>query len=392
MINRKSILFMSVFVLLVLFMTIVPLNTEAAEISGGDVLTVEAGEVIDDDIYYFGDTVRVNGTILGDAIIICREAIIDGNIEGSLLVFAETVRINGNIAGSVRGAANSIIFQGSSGRDLMVGANTVSISGTVGGDLFAGASSVSLTGKVGRDILASINRLVIDGEVGGDIKAYVSELMLGSSARVGGKVNYTSENDAVIDSAAVVRGTISRQDPPSDAAFTSPGRTAWSFVRPILSLLVASLIMTLLFPLLTSRTALTIKNKPGASLGYGALVVFLAPLSALILLVTVVGMPLGFLSMLLYIVLIYMSRIFAGYFLAQAVFDRFNKKVHPVWTGLAGVLVLALLIKIPFVGWLIHLAAVLFAAGALVIYLAGDNKQPALAADSQTSQASQELK
>lgn len=40
-----------------------------------------------------------------------------------------------------------------------------------------------------------------------------------------------------------------------------------------------------------------------------------------------------------------------------------------------GVFVLALLIRIPYIGWLIHIAAVLFAAGAFIIYLAGEKNQ-----------------
>lgn len=78
-------------------------------------------------------------------------------------------------------------------RDLIMGANTISIRGSVGNDLYAAASSSTLTGRVGRDIKASISRLVIDGPVGGDIGAHVGELVFGSSARVTGKVSYTSE-------------------------------------------------------------------------------------------------------------------------------------------------------------------------------------------------------
>jgi len=258
----------------------------------------------------------------------------------------------------------------------MVAANTISITGSVGNDLLAGASSVALTGTVGRNIMASVNRFVVDGPVGGDIKAYVNDLIFGSSARVSGKVTYTSENEAVVNSGALIGGNLNRLDPPSETVLASPWRTAWSFIRPILSLLAVTLLMTLLFPVLASKTALTIKNKPGISIGYGALVVFVAPIAALLLLITVIGIPISFLSMLLYIVLIYTTRVFAGYFLAQIIFERFDKIVHPVWTGLAGVFVLALLIRIPYIGWFIHIAAVLFAAGALIVYLAGEKKQP----------------
>lgn len=374
-VNRRYFL-LPVSIVLFLLAAIIPINAEAAVISSGDALTVESAEVIDDDIYYFGDTVTISGTILGDAVIFCREAVIDGKIEGSLLVFAETIQINGEIVGSARGGANSMFFKGSTGRDLMVAANTISITGSVGNDLLAGANSVTLTGTVGRNIMASVNRFVVDSPVGGDIKAHVNDLIFGSSARVAGKVTYTSENEAVVNSGALISGNLNRLDPPSETVFTSTGRTAWSFIRPILSLLAVTLLMTLLFPVLTSKTALTIKNKPGISIGYGALVVFVVPIAALLMLITIIGIPISLLSMLLYIVLIYTTRVFAGYFLAQIIFERFNKQVHPVWTGLAGVFVLALLVRIPYIGWLINIAAVLFAAGALIVYLAGEKKQP----------------
>ncbi len=81
----------------------------------------------------------------------------------------------------------------------MMAANTISVSGSVGNDFYAGVSSVTLNGGVGRDIKASINRLIVDGPVGGDIKADVSDLVFGSSARVSGKVTYTSENNAAVN-------------------------------------------------------------------------------------------------------------------------------------------------------------------------------------------------
>jgi len=160
-----------------------------------------------------------------------------------------------------------------------------------------------------------------------------------------------------------------RLDPPAERPVTTPLRNAWSVVRPVLSILVAALLMALIFPFLTSGTAQKIKEKPGLSLGVGALVVFVVPLAALFLLITVVGIPISFLSMLLYLVLLYLTRIFAGFFLARVVFERYNKQFHPVWTALIGVFVLVLLTNIPYVGWLIHLAAVLFAAGAFILYL-----------------------
>lgn len=358
-----------------LFLIFTPGLAEAAVLLTGDDSTISPGETVYDDVYLFGETVAISGTVLGDAVIFANEAVIDGTVTGSLLVVAQTVSITGDVQGTIRGGANTIFFQGSTGRDLMMGANTISINGSIGQDYFGAANNSTVSGSVGRNIHTSMNRLVIDSTVGGDINAYTSELIFGPNAKVDGAVTYTSETDATVDKQAVIIGAMKRLDPPSKTMIASPGRSAWGFIRPILSLLAVALLMVLLFPVLTAGTARTIKAKPGLSVGYGALIVFVAPVAALILLITVIGIPISFLSMLLYMVLIYLTRVFAGYFLAQITLERFGKNLHPVWTALFGVLVLALLIKIPYVGWLIHLTAVLFAAGAFILYMVGKKEE-----------------
>ena len=363
---------------LIALLLVVPGSALAATVTTGDAVTIGAQEVIDDDVYLFGDVVTISGLIRGDAVVFCREAIIDGTIDGSLLVFAEDIRIGGDIAGTARGGANSIIFSGTTGRDFMMAANTLSISGKVSQDLFGAANRIAVTGSIGRNILASMRHLFINAPVGGNIDAYTSNFVVGPRAVLSGSVTYTSSNEASVDSSAIVSGQLKRLDPPSEQAVFRPGWSVWRFIRPILSLLALALLMILVFPRFTAGTAAMIGEKPGASAGYGALLILVAPLAALVLLITVIGIPIGIMSMLLYGALLYTARVFAGYYLAKLFFNRISKELHPVWIALCGVLVLALLIKIPYLGWFINLAAVIFASGALLLYLNGKSRTKAL--------------
>ncbi len=343
------------FLFLTLFLAANPV--EAATIEYGDSITIEAEETIDDDIYCFGDTVNIRGTVLGDAVIFARQANIEGTVRGSLLIFAETIMISGNSAGSVRGAANSVYFNGSTEGDLIMAADTINISG-----------------PVKRDIIAASSRLVIDAPVGKDIKAAVGELIIGSRAEIEGDVYYRSADEAVVEREAAIHGALKRTEP-AEQGTLSPARNFWSFIRPILSILLVTVLIILLFPNAARGTVQTIKQRPGLSLGIGALTIFITPLVALIFLLTMIGAPLSILTVLTYAMLLYLTRIFAGYFLGFLAIDKLGKKIHPVWVALIGVLILSLLVNIPYIGWLIHLLAVIIAAGALLLHLSGRKKE-----------------
>ncbi|HED23777.1 MAG TPA: hypothetical protein ENN91_01470 [Firmicutes bacterium] len=265
----------------------------------------------------------------------------------------------------------------------MMAGNTISIAGPIGQDYYGAANTSTVTGSVGRHIRASMSNLIVDAPVGGDMTLFVGDLSLGPRADVSGSITYTSEKEAVVDSTAIIGGSVKRLDPPAETGTGSARHSFWSFIRPVLSMLLAALILVLLFPVVTGGSAVKIKEKPWPSIGIGALIVFVAPLVALILMLTVFGLPVGIITILLYIALIYLVRVVSGYFLAMIVFERFGKRLHPLWIALIGVFVLSLLIKIPYVGWIINLASVLFAAGAFILYLAGKKEKTNIVTEGQ---------
>jgi len=76
--NNVSIMLATVLLVMVLVLFAIP--AEAATILTGDNLTVEAGEIIDDDLYLFGETITVSGIVSGDAILFGNEVVVDGQV------------------------------------------------------------------------------------------------------------------------------------------------------------------------------------------------------------------------------------------------------------------------------------------------------------------------
>jgi hypothetical protein len=116
----------------------------------------------------------------------------------------------------------------------------------------------------------------------------------------------------------------------------------------------------------------TLRNKPWWSLGWGAIILFATPLAALIVCITIVGIPLGLIALALYGIAIYLSQIPVALFIGRWIIGYFAKadsRAVMVGALALGLAILCLLRMIPYAGFFIGLAAVLFGLGAALVSL-----------------------
>lgn len=134
-------------------------------------------------------------------------------------------------------------------------------------------------------------RTEITGTVGEDVVVFNGEVVLRSGSRVGGDV--ISLEDPQIEQGATIGGSV------DDLATrwnlydtTFAGRFAW-WLSYTVSTLVLGLVLLLLAPRLDLASVWALRNRLGAAIGFGFLAFVLLPIVAGLLLVTVVGIPLG---------------------------------------------------------------------------------------------------
>src|SRR5690606_25809383 len=111
---------------------LLPLPASAAERSVSDVVLVDAGAVIEDDLYAAGERVVVLGRIEGDRTVAAFE----------------DVTIAGTVRGDVVGVAGSVIVTGTVTESVRVMAPTIEVTGEVGGDVVGVAWTTFLGGSV----------------------------------------------------------------------------------------------------------------------------------------------------------------------------------------------------------------------------------------------------
>jgi cytoskeletal protein CcmA (bactofilin family) len=366
---------LAVLFLVVLATMLLAVPVSAAEVRGLESVTIASGEVIDDDFFGAVRIFTIDVTFTGDLWAAGGTVTINGRVNGDVVAAVNTMSIDGEVGQSVRVVASEVNINGDIGGDLMVGGGDLTISSTavIGGDLLFGAGKVRIDGVISGYIRGAGNEVSLADVVGGDVWVGVNELTLASTAAIGGDLTYVSENEAVVQSGAQIVGKITHNTPKMEWLFK--GGLISTVLGRLLSFLMILLIGIVIVLLAQRRVALmadTIKTKPWWSLGWGAIILFGTPIAVVVVCITIVGIPLGLIALAFYGIAIYLSQIVVALFIGRWIIGYFAKTdSRGVMVGALalGLAILCLLRLIPYAGFFIGLAAVLFGLGAALVSL-----------------------
>lgn len=433
---RRTLLIMAT--VLLLFGVGLGKSVWAMESQTGEYIAIAQDEVVEDDLYVAGSTVRIDGTVRGDVIGAGREIIINGLVEGDLIAAGQAIVINGTVTDDVR-MAGQVLQIGSVARigdDVVAaGASLETQSGSeIAGDLsFAGAQAL-IAGAVQEEFQGAMAALELRGTVGENVDVAVAgaedEAELGErpvmvieppftppspvpvpevplaftvtdSAQIGGNLIYQSNSEAMIDPAAQIAGETERE--PIEATEVEPVGAAsvvWDIVQRWITLLLIGSLLLWLVPSWIQRLSSTVQAKPLPSLGWGIVTLLIVGLGAIaipivtIVLAVILGsflwnlapliLGVGFLGNL---TLIIGFLLFIGYIPAIALSywggQRLLQTTQPNWAtrriaALAiGLLIFVLLTAIPILGGLIQLLVILLGLGALWFWVLASRATPA---------------
>jgi cytoskeletal protein CcmA (bactofilin family) len=341
-----------------------PAPAQAARFVARD--SVNINRAVTDDLYVSGGSVSIDAPIDGDLVVSGGRVEVAGPISGNLYVAGGEVTVTGRVDRTVRVAGGNLRLNGTVGRDLLLagGRTHLGRGAVVGGDLVAAAGELRLLGRIDGGLLGSAGQVVIDGPIGENARLKVDRLELRENADVGGDLRYRSANEARIDDRAQVGGRIERQEP----ARRAPGPLArfLLWLASLLGIVIVGLLIAWLFPETLLETKQSLAQRPWASLGLGAAVLFLTPLVLILVAVTIIGLPLAVIALALYGIGIYLANVYAAAAVGSLVLDRLAPGGH--WIGVAvvvGLVALSLVRIIPVIGGLIGFAVILFGLGAM---------------------------
>jgi hypothetical protein len=193
----------------------------------------------------------------------------------------------------------------------------------------------------------------IIGTVREDVVVFNGDVVVRSGAEIGGDL--ITQTAPEVEDGATVRGRRTSLASIDVDAFGAWSRIAW-WIGYSISSLVLGLLLLAFAPSLAARVREVAADRLGSSIGWGVALWFLLPIGAAILLVTVVGIPLGIFT-LLALALIYT----VGYVVASIAVGGLVLRTSPsrFVVFLVGWGILRVIGLIPFVaGWVWFLASI----------------------------------
>jgi hypothetical protein len=319
--------------------------------------SVRQSRPVEGDLFAMGGNVDVAAAVSGDTVLAGGDVRVREAVKQDLYAAGGNVRVEAAVGRNARLAGGNVELgpTASIGRNLAIAAGTAEIRGAVGGSIEV----------VGGEVL-------VDGPVAGDVRVSGGRVELGPNARVAGKLVHHGA-DVRQDPAAQVAGGLeqgkarrwrgeSRHRNGADI-----GAWLWS-----LGLIALAGVIAGAFPAGSRRMGEQLRGDPGIGLLLGFIALVCIPIAAVVLAVTIIGIPLALAVLLLYFLMLIVGYAAVGVVIGDAALERLRSQdaARVGWrvaAAMAAMLLLALLTRIPVLGNLFAFAALLAGVGAIVL-------------------------
>jgi len=296
-----------------------------------------------------GDIELIDKPIAGDLMLAGKELKIVTDISGDVYVAGGEIEIDGSVGGNLIVAGGKVKVLGKVAKNLIVAGGKVEVGelAEIGGYTLTGGQEINLLGKFMGPIKLGAKSLMVGQKaiINGNLEADVTTSEISSDSKIVGEKNIKIHE--------VKKPEIEKNQ------FKKIGY-AGKFIS-FLSKLLVLLVFIKFFGKKINPT--NIKDSFLANIGFGLMLLIMAPFVMLILAITIIGLPLSLILLVIYFLSLYLSTLITSIVIGKYIFIKNKFKENIYLQSIVGLFVISLLGLIPVVGGLIKLTAVLFGVG-----------------------------
>jgi hypothetical protein len=334
-------------------------------------LLVKKGRIRGDQ-YLAAGTVDVHGQVQGDLYMVGLQAGLDGTVSGDVAAAGGIVHVGGVVGDDVRVLGGQVTVQGTVNDGLLAAGGQIETTRhtRVGGTAILGGRQILARGDVDGDLEVAGLHVEVDGDVRGLTRIRSDDVVIGPRARLLGGLVVRGANPPRVAEGARIEGPIEIEAPALPGwreRLVGASRAALLQV----GLLLVVLAWLVLAPTLARDAEVLEWRSLGLAHGIGVAAVVGLPFAAVLLALTVVGIPVAVAIASTWTLLVLAGWSSTALCLGDWLRGRARRgAARPLlgerllWTYLA-LLVLRAGAAIPWAGWAVTLGALLAGAGAV---------------------------
>ncbi|MCF7830871.1 polymer-forming cytoskeletal protein [Candidatus Gracilibacteria bacterium] len=320
-----------------------------------------------EDTYLAGGRVRIEAPVEGDLASIGGEIIVKEHVSEDVLLLGGRIQFLGSVKDDFRAGGGEIILEGEVGDDVLIGAGKVEIRKTsiIKGDLAIGSGEVLLGGTVSGKTNIAAGIITLSGIIEGDASLLAEEINVEEGAEIKGNLFYSAPQP-LPELEALVTGEVTHEiweeikEEHRSAIFLFGLSFALS---NFLYLLVFGGLLFFALEKFWQQTGDELRSHPWISLLRGFLYLVAMPFVIVILLISVLGIPIAFLSLFVYIFSFVLFELLGTVIFTGLFVSKYLKNSKSIWKKL-GLLALVSLVFAVVSG--LDFIIALFAIGALI--------------------------
>jgi len=381
--SKTRIAILSLFATLAIAL-IFPLGAKAIMFKGDDSTYITKDEVVSSSLFVAGSSIIIDGKVQGDVFCAGQNITINGVVEGDVFCAGQSVTINGFVGGSVRMAGNNLFVNGKVSRNVMAAGANLSIApeAQVGWDLQFAVAMAEIRGKVVRDVDGAGAKIAVAGSIGRNVYLALDDnrekdnsdnnkptLTVSKEAVVNGNLIYLASKDASFENGSTIKGTIEKKSFTEKKHENKNGVVAWLWyiVISIFGAIAFGLIIVSWLKKPVEEITDLMIEKPWASLGFGFIFLVLTPIAVILIMITMIGLPIGLTLLGAWILLMYPAKILTAIMLGKKLTDKCrllkSYKGSLMASMIFGIIVAWLIFSIPVIGWFLCFIALLWGMG-----------------------------
>ena len=325
------------------------------------------------DNFIADENVTAESEISKTAFVAGNSVKLSSNVDGAAFIAGNIVYVN-STQDYLFAAGNNVTLDGVTTKDAFVAGNFLTVEASNIRDLYIAGTNITINSDISRNVYVVGTNVNINSKIDGDVYVATDSISIGKDAVINGTLKYPEDSELNVKESAIIKNTEAYEGYQTTKVDTSKIKVEVSPISLIVGKLlgalyrfVAMFLIALILLGLNKKAfdnILKVKKDFGtialtSLFGFAFLV--LLPVAAIIVMITVVGLPLGIVALTLYSILIYLSIIPTAYYFGNLVFGKSIKNRFLLM--LVSLPLLYLIRLIPFLGGLIGFISLIFGLG-----------------------------